>query len=134
MTALDTSVVVPAIATWHEAHETARHAARGASIPAHSLLESYAVLTRLPVPHRLDSGIVESLLSERFPPSLVLAPPARLARSIVRLLASERIEGGAVYDGLVGLTAAAYDQELLTRDERAVVTYEALGVEFRLVT
>jgi hypothetical protein len=46
VTAVDTSVIVPSLAHWHEAHDAARRSAQGASVPAHALLESYSVLSR----------------------------------------------------------------------------------------
>ncbi len=39
----------------------------------------------------------------------------------------------AIYHALVGDAAAHHGLVLLTRDERAVRTYSALGVEHRLV-
>jgi hypothetical protein len=41
------------------------------------------------------------------------------------------VGGGASYDGLVALEAAAHDHVLLTRDARAQDTYRRLGVAFR---
>ncbi len=38
-----------------------------------------------------------------------------------------------VYDGYVGLTAAAHGELLLSRDRRAARTYELLSVPFELV-
>lgn len=48
---------------------------------------------------------------------------------VVRLSHAD-VRGGAVYDGLVGLTAAAADLVLLTRDHRAARTYRALGIPY----
>ena len=46
--ACDTSVLVPALVSWHEAHERARAAIREVScVPAQVLVECYSVLTRL---------------------------------------------------------------------------------------
>jgi len=41
--------------------------------------------------------------------------------------------GGAVYDALIGLTAARHGAELVTRDVRAAATYEALAVPHRVI-
>ncbi|MEX1007853.1 MAG: PIN domain-containing protein [Acidimicrobiia bacterium] len=133
MTAVDTSVVVPALATWHEAHEPSRHAASGASIPAHALLESYAVLTRLPAPHRLDSSTASELLGRWFPPSRILELDRAQTGSLLARLAAAGVDGGSAYDGIIALTTAAHDETLLTRDARASATYERLGVPYRLV-
>ena len=133
MIALDTSVVVPALCGWHEAHPAARVAAAGASIPAHALLESYSVLTRLPAPHRLRAEVAESLLSAWFPPARVLVPPAALQRTLLSRLVRAGIDGGAAYDAIVGLTAAGHGASLLTRDRRALLTYEGLDVTATLL-
>ncbi|MFO7572828.1 MAG: PIN domain-containing protein [Gaiellaceae bacterium] len=133
MTAVDTSVAVAALAGWHEAHEQARRTAAGAAIPAHARLETYSVLTRLPPPHRLDSDVVAELVSRWFPPDATLAPSARLTRSIVERCAGLGLAGGAVYDALVGLTAAEAGETLATRDERAARTYELVDVAFQLL-
>ncbi len=133
MIALDTSVVVAALVGWHEAHERARQAARGGGIPAHALLESYSVLTRLPAPHRLEPGVASSLLAGWFPSERILMPGSGLVQSIVARLADAGIGGGAAYDALVGLTAAEHGAELRTRDHRAAATYDALSVPYRLV-
>ena len=41
--------------------------------------------------------------------------------------------GGAVYDGLVALSAAAHGATLLTLDRRALPTYRRCGVPHRLL-
>lgn len=133
MNALDTSVVVAAVLSWHEAHEAARRAAIGAGLAAHALLESYSVLTRLPAPHRLAPEVAGALLAGWFPPERVLVPAPAVMRSIVPRLAEAGIGGGAVYDALIGLTAAEHGAELRTRDHRAAATYDALSVPYRLV-
>lgn len=131
--ALDTSVCVPAILAWHEAHATCREAAAGASIPAHAMVETFAVLTRLPAPSRVEREAARAVLTARFGGDRLLVAPPDLQRKLVDRLADAGIAGGAAYDGLVGLTAAHHGAVLLTRDARAIPTYEALGVPHRLV-
>jgi predicted nucleic acid-binding protein len=53
-------------------------------------------------------------------------------------LALERLEergvfGGATYDGLIAITAAAEGATLLTLDRRALRTYSLVGVDVELV-
>lgn len=79
MSAVDTSVVVPALTRWHEAHDVSRRASAGQSIPFHALVESYAVLARLPTPHRLSAQLAEELLGAWFPRERVLEPPGPVA-------------------------------------------------------
>ncbi|MET0896056.1 MAG: PIN domain-containing protein [Acidimicrobiia bacterium] len=131
MTALDTSVAIPALASWHEAHDRIRRLVSDASIPHHALLETYAVLTRLPPPRRVDTATASLVLARRFPPSSVLDP---VRSDVVARLASAGIGGGATYDGIIALTAATHDEVLLTRDRRAASTYERLGVTFELLS
>jgi predicted nucleic acid-binding protein len=134
VTAVDTSVCVPALLAWHEAHEQSRRAAASAKLPAHALLETYSVLTRLPSPHRLSGEIAARLLAEWFPAMRVLLPSARLQRSVVSQVAATAIEGGAAYDALIGLVALEHDELLLTRDRRAATTYSRLGVDYELLS
>lgn len=133
MSALDSSLVVAALAQWHQAHELARREAHGQSLPAHALVESYAVLTRLPVPRRLDARTAHELLVAWFPPSHILHPRRAAMGEFVREMARVGVAGGAAYDALVALTAAQHGEELLTRDRRAEHTYRRLGVSYRVV-
>lgn len=70
------------------------------------------------------------MLAERFPDApLALEPRSRLA--LLGRLAEAGISGGASYDALVGLEAQQHGRALLTLDERAVTTYDALGINHR---
>lgn len=128
----DTSVLIPALAAWHPFHADVRElTARLTHLPAHVLLETYSVLTRLPAPHRVRASVAGHLL-EGLPLTLVQLPADR-HMDVVTSLAGQDIRGGAVYDGLVAATAAHHGLELLTRDRRASRTYEVVGVNYRLV-
>ena len=133
MTAIDTSVAVAALTAWHESHDAARRAAVGASIPAHARLEVYSVLTRLPRPHRLDAEIAGEVILRWFPPARTLIASKRLSGSIVERCLAAGIEGRAVYDALVGATASEAGDVLRTRDRRAAITYERLGISFEMI-
>jgi predicted nucleic acid-binding protein len=131
--AIDTSLVVALFATWHEAHQSSRKAVpRDVHLPAHVLLESYSVLTRLPPPHRAPADVVEAFLRTRFGAKL-LTLPASGHRSLLRSSLAQGIAGGSVYDALIAATAKHAKATLLTRDRRAASTYEAVGVAFRLL-
>ncbi len=129
MNAIDTSVAVAALLEWHEFHTSCARAARDALIPAHALVETYSVLTRLPPAHRPDRSRVAALLAGRFPTERVLVPSATLQTGIVRRLHEAGIEGGACYDALVALTASDHGIRLASCDVRAVRTYDALGID-----
>jgi len=133
MIAVDTSIVVAAFASWHEAHASAAAAlARRPRVPAHVLIEAYSVLTRLPPPHRAPAGLVAAFLIERFTGTPLTLP----GRDHLRLLsraAETGIVGGSVHDALVGATVRLAGGRLLTRDRRAAPTYERVGVDYELI-
>lgn len=132
--AIDSSVVVAAFAAWHERHEAAVSALDDdPSVPAHALLESYSVLTRLPPPLRAPAPVVSEFLTREFPAERRVVLPAAEQRSVVERLHGAGIEGGAVYDGLLALTASAAGATLLTLDRRALETYQRCAVEARLL-
>lgn len=133
MSAVDSSVVVAALAQWHEAHDAARREAHGQTVAAHAFLESYAVLTRLPAPRRIDGRTAFDLLSAWFAPERVLYPRRGSPGRFVGKMAAAGVSGGAAYDALVALTASEHGEVLLTRDRRAVATYRRLGISCRLV-
>jgi predicted nucleic acid-binding protein len=132
--AVDTSVVVAAFASWHEGHASAVAAlARRPRVPAHVLVETYSVLTRLPSPHRAPASLVAAFLAERFrEPPITL--PARAHLDLVREVAAGGLAGGSTYDALIAATARHAHARLLTRDRRAAVTYERLGAGYELLT
>jgi predicted nucleic acid-binding protein len=133
VTAADTSVAVAAFASWHESHASARAAiSGGVALIAHCALETYSVLTRLPTPHRAPGDLVQRFLEAQFSaPHIVM--PAREQRRLTARLVELGIEGGAVYDGLVALTAAGAGATLISLDRRAATTYERCSVDVRLV-
>ena len=104
-TAVDASVVVAALLSWHEAHEPAFAALERAVaedelvVPFSALIECYSVLTRLPAAHRLSPEDAAGLLDSS------LRAPGRLAGlraaggwSFLRTLVGEQVRGGATYD------------------------------------
>ena len=125
--ALDTSVAVPLLVRTHGAHAAVVRwwDRRPAVLTGHALAETYSVLTRLPGDVRLAPADAARLIRERFGPPLCLPDP--VAADLPAVLARAGIAGGAVYDALVGLCAAAHDAVLATRDARARGTYDAVG-------
>ena len=129
----DTSVVIPALAEWHEFHKVARSACRGVeAVPAHVLLESVSVLTRLPGGVALTTPVAVSAVRGKFPAApLTLTAAEYDALAVV--LADRGLRGGQVYDALVAATAASRGAKLLTLDRRAASTYRAVGVDVELL-
>jgi predicted nucleic acid-binding protein len=131
--AVDTSVVVAGFASWHEAHGVAAAAlARRPRVPAHVLLETFSVLTRLPPPHRAAPEIVAAFLDTRFA-QLPLTLPSPRYREIVTSVVAAGLTGGAIYDALIAATAKAARATLLTRDRRALSVYERIGARFEVI-
>lgn len=133
MTAVDTSVVVAGFATWHEAHAAAAAAlARKPRIPAHVLVESFSVLTRLPPPHRAPAAMVTAFLRARFPDT-PLALPATGYAPLLGDVTDAGLTGGSVYDALIAATVLAAGATLLTRDQRARAVYDRIGVRYEVI-
>lgn len=133
MTALDTSVVIAALFPWHEAHPVARRAiTTDAVVPAHVVTETYAVLTRMPEPFRMDAATVAEYLTRQWA-GRVIAPDAELYESLTATTSTAGVIGGSTYDALVGLTAHTFGHELLSLDIRAERTYRSLGILYRLL-
>lgn len=128
----DTSVLVPALVEGHPEHEAA-HAAMSSvtALPAHVLLETYSVLTRLPPPLRI--GAAEAATAVGALRHHVADLPAERVRALVADCARHGITGGAVYDALVAGTAIHHGLRLLTRDRRARATYDGLGTRYALL-
>jgi predicted nucleic acid-binding protein len=132
--ACDTSLLIPVLTGWHAAHEDAvrvMSAMDVKAVPAHVLLETYSVLTRMPAPHRFAPADAESMLTRLT--LEVIDLPANAHRGVVSACARRNIAGGAVYDALVGATAAHHRLSLVTRDRRALPTYDAVGARYAVV-
>jgi predicted nucleic acid-binding protein len=101
-------------------------------LPAHALVESYSVLTRLPAPHTAAAQTVGEFLRDRFSAAPLILP-ANVYRRLLGTAWAAGISGGAIYDALIAATAKSANAMLLTRDRRAVATYEKIGARFELI-
>lgn len=122
-----------ALSAGHEHHEQAAAATEPVeALPAHVLIEAYSVLTRLPSGLAVAPKLAAEVLGRRFG-----QPPLRLGAAeravLLERLAAAGVFGGASYDGVIALEAAAHEQPLLTLDERAQSTYQRLGVSFTVI-
>lgn len=132
METADSSVLIPLLARWHEAHPaTSRRCRRVTRLPLHAMLECYSVLTRLPEPHRLGPEAVVAFLTGFGEPLNATAGERPMHRFLGALRDSD-IRGGQTYDAVIAASAVAHDALLLTRDARAAAVYDAVGarVEF----
>ena len=133
MIAVDTSIVVAAFASWHEGHASAAGILRkNPRVPAHVLIETYSVLTRLPPPHRAAADIVATFLLECVTEAPLALPP-RAHLSLIEAAAAAGIAGGSIHDALIAVTAKHAHARLLSRDRRAVAVYERLGADYELI-
>lgn len=131
--AVDTSVVVAGLLLDHAQHDLARPVLASApAIPAHVALESYSVLTRLPLPGRISPADAGQLLARAFAGRLVTLT-SQEQESLLADLARMGVGGGAVYDALVAATALKHGLTLRSLDRRAAVTYEAIKVDYELL-
>jgi predicted nucleic acid-binding protein len=125
----DTSVVIAALAPWHEAHEPARAAlANGKTrLPAHVAFETTSVLSRMPEGFRIAARVALSAIERGFPQPW-LALDAKSTSTALRNAVAAGIRGGALYDALIASTVAHHGGEVVSADRRAVATYHALNV------
>jgi PIN domain len=122
--------VIAALSAWHERHDAAAEAlAAVVALPAHVLVEAYSVLTRLPGGLAVGPVLASATLTRRFPGAPLRLDEAARGDLLARLGAAG-VVGGASYDGLVALEAAAHGEPLLTLDERAQLTYRRLGTAY----
>jgi len=107
--------MVAAVCAWHVRHAAAaaeieRRLDRGErmAVAAHAIAETYAVLTRLPSPHRLAPSDAWTLVRTNFVDHAALVTldgPAHVA--VLEELALAGIGGGRTYDGLIAACAGA---------------------------
>jgi len=134
---VDTSCMVAALCTWHAQHEDAaaeinrRIAAKERMIvAAPGLVEAYAVLTRLPPPHRLAAADAWTLLDTSFArQSRVVALDAPAYRGLLRDAAGDGITGGQAYDAVIARCALrAKATTVLTFNARHFLPFASAGL------
>ena len=111
----DTSVMVATVCSWHEYHERAvremerRLAVREPLvIAAPTLIEAYAVLTRLPPPHRLSPQDAIALIETSFlTEGILVGLDNKTIRPLLREAANHDIAGGRTYDWVIAACARA---------------------------
>jgi predicted nucleic acid-binding protein len=109
---IDTNCLVAAAIAQHEHHratisELARRRAAGHALvmAAHAVVEAYAVLTRLPPPHRLGPADALAVLDRNWGEAETIALTAAESWRALRELAGAGIGGGRVYDGYIAAAA-----------------------------
>ena len=105
--------MIAAVCSWHEHHETAaneiesRLAGRAKMIvAAPAVVEAYAVLTRLPPPHRLSPQTALTLLENNFLKlGTVIALNAKSYQTLLLNAPKNNVAGGRIYDAVIGACA-----------------------------
>ncbi len=134
MIALDSSVLVAGLCAWHTHHrESAAVLAQsppgGFLVASHSLLETFAVLTRLPPGQRLSPRSVVTLL-EALQPRLTVVAPTFDPWMLLKQALSQGTTGGQTYDLLIATTVAqAGATTLLTWNIRHFRQINLLGFQ-----
>ena len=136
--AVDTSVVIAALMTWHEHHSGAfgllNDVLEGGDellIPLPALIETYAVMTRLPAPHRLSPldafGLVSGALRSC---AKVVGLAENDVWSFLEDLTHRNVAGGATYDAAIVACAERSDAtRILTLNARHFERLVSDGME-----
>ena len=130
--ALDTSCLVALVSTWHEHHDRVTRAVTSKRaavllLVAHTLVESYSVLTRLPARHRLASSDALAVLRSNFGEKRVL--PSTDVWQLLEQAVDTGVAGGRVYDALIAWSAAqATPITLLTLNPRHFADLDVPGL------
>jgi predicted nucleic acid-binding protein len=137
---LDTSCLIPLLASWHEDHERTFAAFEGRLrrkerpvVAVHALTECYSVLTRLPKPHRLLPAQARELLSTTIVENCELVGLAAARTwTVMEELAARDLRGGMVYDALIAeATHHAGATVLLTWNVRDFLAIAPRGLDVR---
>lgn len=133
----ETSCLVAALSAWHEHHERAaseieqrRSHGEPMLLAAPSLIETYAVLTRLPRGQRLPPRVVIALLDDQFiAQARVIALDSEAYLALLRRASRDGVAGGPVYDAVIAACArAANVSTLLTFNERHFARFAGDGL------
>jgi toxin FitB len=133
----DTSVLVAGFIPSHRFHPEAVSAlvevkAEGRLV-AHTLAETYSVLSSPSGPYRVEPDAVIAYLDQFLDRAEPIQPDAATYREALGLLGARNRSGGAVYDALIALAARDSGAVLASLDSRAERTYAACGVEARML-
>ena len=127
-----------AVCAWHAHHEAAvgeigRRLRNDEPmlVAAPALIESYAVLTRLPPPHRLAARDAHRLVETNFVEGgKIVTLEARTYRTLLRWLAEAGVTGGRVYDAVIAECALRErGTALLTFNAADFMPFVARGLE-----
>lgn len=133
---VDTGCLIALVSDWHERHDDVRTALEGyldakhrLAVAAHSLIEAYAVLTRLPAPYRLAPAAAHELIRKNFDRAVTAALSKEDHWRLLEAAAARGIAGGRTYDFLIAHAATTLAPcVLLTLNARHFGAFDAPGV------
>ncbi len=134
----DTSGLVAAVCSWHEHHERTRaelerraDANEQLVLAAHSLAETYAVLTRLPAPNRLRATDAIALIELNWRNTPVVQLTAHETWKSLREAQRHGLMGGQMYDVLMAMAALkAHASTIVTWNVRHFAAFAGqIGIE-----
>jgi predicted nucleic acid-binding protein len=131
--------MVAALCSWHDDYQRAVHEIDGRLdagevmvVAAPALVETYAVLTRLPPPHRLSPSQGLALLEASFMASgvEVVALTADAYHALLRKAPEQGTAGGRTYDAAIAACASiARADALLTFNDRHFLSLAPPGMD-----
>lgn len=137
MIAPDTSVLVAGFHLGHPRHAAAVAALvevrEGGRLVAHTMAETYAVLSSPGGPFRIEPAMVVAYLDQFLDGSEPIQHQPGAYREALGLLGKRNQPGGVVFDALIALAARDADVILVSLDRRAERTYAACGVEAKML-
>ena len=137
MIAADSNVVIAAVSKWHSFHIPAvaainrAIAKRELLLPQRVILESYSVLTRMPLPHQLRPDATFALLYETFGSVPIVSLTPERTWQFLRDRA-EPTAGKRLYDAAIAIVAIEGGaRQLLTFNPR---DFQAFADRIEIVT
>jgi predicted nucleic acid-binding protein len=138
----DTSCLVALVCQWHEHHDATRQymkklrsSAHSIILSAHSLLETYSVLTRLPVPYRLSEATALKLIETNWTKNEVVSLTSDEYWKLLRNVQRTNVSGGRVYDALVAACARKGKAKfILTWNPQHFMQFQNQSLEVRTPT
>jgi predicted nucleic acid-binding protein len=111
-TLLDSSCLVALACAWHEHHDDTRaelerrdRAGERIVLAGHSIVEAYAVLTRLPPPHRCSPEDAHAVLRGSWKDRECVPLSSRDYWELLGSARDASISGGRIYDALIAACA-----------------------------
>lgn len=131
--------MVAAVSHWHADHASAsqefkRRLGSGESLvlAAHAMVESYAVLSRLPAPHRLTPSAAWTVLRTSFVEhaTRVVSLDDTAYLQMIENCVARGVAGGAMYDAvIVACAVTAGVETIVTFNDRHFRPLVSLGIQ-----